>query len=613
MKSRFMPVAVMALAILLPLCMYYGCFVPSPSEMRISLWNWIYSNAALLTAFILTLFGGWMCRKRSVPLLWSSKTAWLLVLYALVWGTLFNYFIVSSWPQVPFSIMFLLSMWSIGRALLGRFAFVVWVPCLFVLLLEYAATWQGFIINSENLMQVFATSWHDAQTYMTWGYAALALLALALSFCAYYLVHCALRHESRWTLLCSGCLSFTLLLVGVRPLEHSLWRGSSLIWPLGDMEVLAFHSVRAQYLMHQMKKVLSLFPPENSTEATMDTITKDAGVLCIIHVGESLCADHLPMNGYGRNTTPWLSSRENLINFPDCVASASTTDKAVITMLTNGRRNFMETKDKRYLSSSASLLDFFSACGFRCSSFLYGDMLSAQADGLFDKELRLLLRCSKENYIIDGKAWNQIPAVNEHVEGHPGENLCILLNNFGSHAFFDEYDTSCAPFVPTRPTTPDDAPETSPEDAEICTNAYDNTICYTDEYIRRLLDSLKGRPYLYVYMSDHGEYVGQGGYWLRGKTPHDAFYKTSVCQVAFFIIASPEFEALHPHFKEAMDEVRKHQSMSVAHEHLFHTVLGIMGIKTPYYDAALDLSNPQVQPYTGPHPSRGGEPLPGSE
>lgn len=273
----------------------------------------------------------------------------------------------------------------------------------------------------------------------------------------------------------------------------------------------------------------------------------------------------------------------------------------------------METKDKRYLSSSASLLDFFSACGFRCSSFLYGDMLSAQADGLFDKELRLLLRCSKENYIIDGKAWNQIPAVNEHVEGHPGENLCILLNNFGSHAFFEEYDTSCAPFVPTRPTTPDDEPETSPEDAEIFTNAYDNTICYTDEYIRRLLESLKGRPYLYVYMSDHGEYVGQGGYWLRGKTPHDAFYKTSVCQVAFFIIASPEFEALHPHFKEAMDEVRKHQSMSVAHEHLFHTVLGIMGIKTPYYDATLDLSNPQVQPYTGPHPSRGGEPLPGSE
>lgn len=468
-------------------------------------------------------------------------------------------------------------------------------------------------MSLDNLAQVFATSWHDAKTYMTPWHVVLAVIGVAVSFAAYHFVDRTLRGEKRWTLMCSGCFSLTLLLALLRPLENALWRGSSFVWPLGDMQVLAFKSVWAQYQIVQMQRILKCFPPEGTTGATLDTLAPDSGVVCILHLGESLCAEHLAINGYSRQTTPWLSRQNHLVTFSDCVACASTTDKAVVGILTNGRRDFMSTKEKCYLPSSPSLMDFFAACGFKCSAFLYPASVPANGTSLFSRQMEFFLRCSKENFIIDGEAWNQLPAIEKYIAENQGANLYFMINNYGSHAFFEEYDREHPAFTPSRPITPDDDMEGNPDMAAICINAYDNTVAYTDEYIRRLLEPMKGRPYLYVYVSDHGEYVGQGGYWLRGKTPHDAFYKTSVCQVPFFIIASPEFESMHPHFKKAMAEVRKHQGMSVAHEHLFHTVLGIMGIKTPFYDASLDLSNPQVLPYTGPHPSRGGAPLPGSE
>ena len=73
---------------------------------------------------------------------------------------------------------------------------------------------------------------------------------------------------------------------------------------------------------------------------------------------------------------------------------------------------------------------------------------------------------------------------------------------------------------------------------------------------------------------------------------------------------SPEFEALHPHFAEALRQLRAHSRMTVAHEHLFHTVLGLLGIETPFYAPELDLCNPAAQPYDGEQPDA---PAPGSE
>lgn len=614
MRSQFTPLVILCASLVLPLCFYYEEIPDAPVVTRYSLWNWLYCGITLVVC-VLLCFAAWLlCYKRSAPLVFGKVSAvWVLLLSAVAWSVCFNPFIMCAWPQLPYCVLFLLGAWFVLRAILGRFAFIVWIPCLIVLLLEYIARHEGILLTAENLAQVFVTSWRDAKEFVTPETLSAFGLIVSISCFSYWLVDKQLRYAKRETLFFDGMVCLCILFVGIKPLALNMTRNNSLIWPLGDIEVLAYRVAQAQREIHQADHLIDCLPMKERASATSDVLADVFEVVVLLHVGESLCADHMSVNGYARPTTPWLASQKGVISFNDCVASADLTDKAVVTMLTNGRRNFLKTDTACYLPSSAGVMDYFSACDFRCSYAYTDGLYNSNSLTLFNRQMKFLLRCANDCISSGADAWTQAAAVGQYIGQHPGERLFIMLSNAGSHIYFSAYDKEHPPFKPVRPGTPNDSPEKDSGVATLVTNAYDCTVHYTDESIRRLLEPLKGKPYLYIYMSDHGEYVGQGGYWLRLRTPHDAFYRTSVCQVGFVIIASPEFEAMHPHFKEALAEVRKHQGMSVAHEHLFHTVLGIMGIRTPFYDASLDLSNPQVQPYTGPHPSRGGAPQPGSE
>lgn len=605
--GNHMPVLLLGLLLLVPILGCPSYDMAPPSVMRVSLWDWWFSNVTLGAVILLLGLGIWICRKKGEPETWQyRKTGWLLFLNALGWCTVFNRFVLDEWLHLPFNMLLLVALWCLSRAVLGRFFHIVWLPFLLIVFIDYVAASQGFIVSTDNMVQVLAASWHDMATYLSAANIALVLLAILLAGGSSLCLGLVLRRERRSSLLCCGSLCMLLVLGGLRFLEGHVWPGKAFMWPVGNLEVLAFHSVRGEYQIMQMGRLMQNLPPIGTTEAESGVLGGNEGVVCILHVGESACAGHMAFNGYQRNTTPWLGRQENLVSFPDCVASASTTDKAVVTMLTNGRRNFMETTDRRYLPGSPGLMDFFAATRFRCAAFLYKGSYTPRGTTLFAREMSFLLRCAHDVEFVPGTAWDQVPVVHDYISRHAGENLYLMLNNYGSHAFFTEYDVENPPFAPARPVATNDAPGENPEHAAIFTNVYDCTIHYTDEQIRRLLEPLKGKPYLYVYMSDHGEYVGQDGYWLRGKTPPSAFYQTSACQVPFFVLASPEFEALHPHFGEALQQLRANRGLPVGHEHLFHTVLGLLGIKTPYYDERLDLSSPQAKPYTGPHPSRGG-------
>ncbi len=48
--------------------------------------------------------------------------------------------------------------------------------------------------------------------------------------------------------------------------------------------------------------------------------------------------------------------------------------------------------------------------------------------------------------------------------------------------------------------------------------------------------------------------------------------------------------------------------MTVGQEHVFHTLLGLFGVQTPWYNPLLDLTRPGALPYSGPRPGAGEEP-----
>ncbi|MGU0055623.1 sulfatase-like hydrolase/transferase [Enterobacter hormaechei] len=60
-------------------------------------------------------------------------------------------------------------------------------------------------------------------------------------------------------------------------------------------------------------------------------------------------------------------------------------------------------------------------------------------------------------------------------------------------------------------------------DHEWLINTYDNTILYTDSVVSRTIDALKARQAnmntALIYLSNHGESLGQSGIYLHG-TPY---------------------------------------------------------------------------------------------
>ena len=80
-----------------------------------------------------------------------------------------------------------------------------------------------------------------------------------------------------------------------------------------------------------------------------------------------------------------------------------------------------------------------------------------------------------------------------------------------------------------------------------------------DAYIQRIAEGLKGRPFVYIYVSDHGEFLGEDDKWGRtwifserdSVSGLQAYRRSAGSQVGMFILPSDEWLHLHPHFQRA--------------------------------------------------------------
>jgi len=124
-------------------------------------------------------------------------------------------------------------------------------------------------------------------------------------------------------------------------------------------------------------------------------------------------------------------------------------------------------------------------------------------------------------------------------------------------------------------------------------NAYDNTIAYTDHFLAQSLQWLQQQANAdhydtgLIYVSDHGESLGEGGLYLHG-VPHSLApeQQTHVPMVAWL---SPAFQRRSG---VAIDCLRQRAAEPMSHDNLFHTVLGLMDVSTRVLDKTLDAAAP---------------------
>ena len=118
-------------------------------------------------------------------------------------------------------------------------------------------------------------------------------------------------------------------------------------------------------------------------------------------------------------------------------------------------------------------------------------------------------------------------------------------------------------------------------------NAFDNSIAYTDLVLARTIAWLQGHAQSFdtalLYVSDHGESLGENGLYLHGM-PY-AIAPQAQKQVPMILWTSPAARA-----SLALDAacVEHGRDAALSHDHLFHTVLGLARVRATEYRRELD-------------------------
>jgi glucan phosphoethanolaminetransferase (alkaline phosphatase superfamily) len=120
-------------------------------------------------------------------------------------------------------------------------------------------------------------------------------------------------------------------------------------------------------------------------------------------------------------------------------------------------------------------------------------------------------------------------------------------------------------------------------------NSYDNAILHTDYFLDQVMQRLEERKALVMYVSDHGEGLGEDGMYSH----HFGSTRRVERHVPWIVWASKAFVAEHPERIAALEAQR---SVALRHDHLFHSILDCAGIASAVVDPRLSVCRPRAAP-----------------
>jgi len=304
-------------------------------------------------------------------------------------------------------------------------------------------------------------------------------------------------------------------------------------------------------------------------------------VVSILIVGETARAQNFSLNGYPRNTNPELA-RLPLINFSDTQACGTSTAISVPCMFSDLPRRDFDVSAARYREN---LMDLFSAAGYNTQ----WRENNSGCKGVCER-----ISVVQQAGFINSPACNdgvcQDEALLYQLDQQPAQltkNTVIVLHQMGSHgpAYHKRYPARFERFAPVCKRS--DVSQCSREEIS---NGYDNSILYTDWFISQTISLLRQQPELdsnLIYLSDHGESLGENGIYLHGLPWFMA--PDTQKQVPMLMWFSDNYRH---RFRLSDECLHQRAQTSASHDNLFHSMLGIMGISSLYYQPELDLVSP---------------------
>ncbi|QQG28081.1 phosphoethanolamine transferase EptA [Pectobacterium carotovorum] len=305
--------------------------------------------------------------------------------------------------------------------------------------------------------------------------------------------------------------------------------------------------------------------------------------LVILVVGETSRAQNFSLGGYGKETNPLLA-KDNVIYFENTSSCGTSTGVSVPCMFSNMPR---QSFNGDVANHQEGLLDILQrakvnvlwqendgGCKDACTRVPTVDVTSLKLPGLCTNG-----ECHDEA-LFHG--------VEDYINKLDNDGI-IVLHTIGSHgpSYYQRYPDAFKKFPPTCDTN-----QIQTCTQEALTNTYDNTILYVDFVLDKTINVLKQHQDKFntslVYLSDHGESLGENGIYLHSM-PYSIAPKQQT-HVPMLMWLSTGYQQQHAIQDTCLRQNAK--QLDYSQDNLFHTILGMFTIATKEYQPQLDILQP---------------------
>lgn len=442
------------------------------------------------------------------------------------------------------------------------------------------------ILDPTMIQNVLRTDTHEARDLLSPGMAAWVVLWSAIPVAFIWWVRLARVQWIKAILVRVGSVLAAVLVAVLAVLVisrdiSSLMRNQRearyLITPGNILYGLGVNSMRRVATVNAVREVVG--SDARVRHAAMPARPR----VLVLLVGETARAANFSLLGYSRETNPELAKLD-VIAFSRVTSCGTSTEVSLPCMFSPfGRANY----DERRIRGSEGLLDVLVHAGYTvkwidnqsgCKGVCTGKGIEVtRLDASTAPDLCDGSECHDE--ILVRRLQSDLAAVKS--------DTVLVMHMMGNHgpAYFKRYPPVFRRFTPDCATA-----QLRDCTREEVVNAYDNAILYTDHVLAAIVMTLRHSgermDSAMLYVSDHGESLGEKGLYLHGIpyaiAPSEQTHVPMILWLSNSVSGSGDVNAAC---------VRARMNDAYSHDNLFHSALGFLDVSTAAYRPERDLFN----------------------
>ena len=488
-----------------------------------------------------------------------TSVRFLLALPALILALTFLIFSLFLWGAIAKPLLALVSIGSLA-VLYGEMTF-------------------GVVFDNDMMRNVFETDFAEASSYLSWSSGLFMFAGCGLILWILW----TLNIETRPTLreIRARALSNVVILGSAGLLTLSCY--GELAATMRNNSQLKRELVPFEWIDSSIDYWTSHLIDQNHPFTVVDedpihiVDAHDLPHVTIVMVGETARADHFQFNDYPRDTNRYTEPYQ-VVYLPDTESCGTATAVSVPCMFSDLGREDFDVKEAKYRQNA---LDLAAAAGI---PVLWLDNNSS-SKGVADRVDYRRLSTTAEHALCDGDYCMDsvfLEHLDRELSKEGAEERLIVLHEIGSHGptYFRRYPSDLEGYFP----------DCQRSDIQNCSeselvNTYDNTILYSDWVHAQILERLDARAdtllATVIYISDHGESLGENGLYLHGM-PYMVAPDTQT-HVPMWIWSNDR----STNWRECIQG--NQPDTAISQDYVFHTVLGAVEVESSALDSDKDL------------------------